>query len=521
MADINQLSVPVTSRQHGILEPMRLQIVSNLGAGSPLPPSVVRENGAVPSTNHFQDLREELENSSSYIDGDKGSLEDHIAILVDDIGIKVEKACDSAESNKSELKILKKEIAAAMKQLGILASIQQLQFKTLLSVKSLNELRGMQLYLNNQEDNYRDHQRVYNCVHKEITDLISDSANVTQPQNVNNSSSSSVSSSSSNLLDSQPDLDENELELERSEPDLAETERGNNSLEIQPMVSENRASTPVSRPRQERVINNTETEVRNTVELNRKKNLILSNIPENLQGGDKEGIEIVLENIGCEDLFPQIENFTRLGEVRESGSRLIKLEMRSEEDVKTILANKDRLKDSRSPLVYINEDLSRSERARAFRARVTRRSTAAESLGNSGGEWGRNHALADTYEDFLRQQRHRTTNTGEMGVRGRRESIAPHQQRHQRGEGGALPEGWEVRRDFSSGRIYYMNRITREKQMEFPNEPARNYRQEREQTNREGYQGQNGRGPSHNNQGHVNNGTHMGNYGDWGYQGNW
>ena len=199
MADINQLSVPVTSRQQGILEPMRLQIVSNLGAGSPLPPSVARENGAVPSTNHFQDLREELENSSSYIDGDKGSLEDHIAILVDDIGIKVEKACESAESSKSELKILKKETAAAMKQLGILASIQQLQFKTLLSVKSLNELRGMQLYLNNQEDNYRDHQRVYNCVHKEITDLISDSANVTQ-QNVNNSSSSSsVSSSSTNL----------------------------------------------------------------------------------------------------------------------------------------------------------------------------------------------------------------------------------------------------------------------------------------------------------------------------------
>ena len=35
MADINQLSVPVTSRQHGILEPMRLQIVSNLDGESP------------------------------------------------------------------------------------------------------------------------------------------------------------------------------------------------------------------------------------------------------------------------------------------------------------------------------------------------------------------------------------------------------------------------------------------------------------------------------------------------------
>ena len=72
----------------------------------------------------------------------------------------------------------------------------------------------------------------------------------------------------------------------------------------------------------------------------------------------------MLENIGCEGLFPQIENFTRLGVARDQGSRLFKLEMKSEEDVVTILANKDRLKNSRTPQVYINEDLSRSERER-------------------------------------------------------------------------------------------------------------------------------------------------------------
>ena len=163
-------------------------------------------------------------------------------------------------------------------------------------------------------------------------------------------------------------------------------EGGDNSPATQPLVSDNRASTPVERPRQERDNSNTENEERHTVELNRKKNLIISNVPEDLDGGDREGIEIVLENIGCEGLFPQIENFTRLGEPREDSSRLIRVVMKREEDVVTVLANKDRLKDSKSPLVYINKDLSRSERARAYRNRERRRSTAAESLEISGRE---------------------------------------------------------------------------------------------------------------------------------------
>ena len=280
-------------------------------------------------------------------------------------------------------------------------------------------------------------------------------------------------------------------------------------------------STPVERPRQEGDNSNTENEARHTVELNRKKNLIISNVPEDLDGGDREGIEIVLENIGCERLFQQIENFTRLGEAREDSVRLIKVVMKSEEDVVTVLANKERLKDSKSPLVYINKDLSKSERARAYRSREKRRSTATESLEYSDRAWGRNQALEDVVVDFLRQQRHHTANIGERGDRGRRENTTPHQHRHQTGGGGALPEGWEVRRDPSSGQIYYMNRITRERQWEFPNGPARNYRQDRDQIHREGYQGHNGQGPNYNNRGYEINGTDMGNYGDWGYQGHW
>ena len=42
------------------------------------------------------------------------------------------------------MKIVKKKSDAALKQLEVIASIQQLQFKSLLSVKSLGELRGME-----------------------------------------------------------------------------------------------------------------------------------------------------------------------------------------------------------------------------------------------------------------------------------------------------------------------------------------------------------------------------------------
>ena len=181
MAEINQSSELVTSRQHGVIGPMQLKIVSNLDVGSPLQPSVVRENGATPPSKRL--VLRELENcsvNSSYNDGDKGSLEGHIAKLVDEIEIKVQSANEIAENNNNELKILKKQTDSVLNQLGVIASMQQLHFKTLLSVKSLRELRLMQTYLINQENNYSECQRVYNSVYKEITDLISNSSNETQ-----------------------------------------------------------------------------------------------------------------------------------------------------------------------------------------------------------------------------------------------------------------------------------------------------------------------------------------------------
>ena len=212
-----------TPMQNGIIGPMKVKIVSNLDVGAP-PSSEIGEHGVVAPGNQ-QVQRENPDKcsvDSSYSGGDKGSLGDQIAKRVDEIEIKVQRANESADNNKNELNVLKKKNESALRQLNVLASLQQLQFKTLLSVKSLRELRGMQMYLIGQEDNYSECKRVYNSVYKEISKLISDSENVTQ----NESSVTNSADSELNPADSELDIDENELDLERSEPDLAEIERG-------------------------------------------------------------------------------------------------------------------------------------------------------------------------------------------------------------------------------------------------------------------------------------------------------
>ena len=197
--------------------------------------------------------------------------------------------------------------------------------------------------------------------------------------------------------------------------------------------------------------------------------------------------------------------------------------MKSEEDVRLILSNKEKLNDSPTPEVYINEDQSRAERARAYQARVMKRSTAAEALENSGREWGRNHSGGNFAQENEHQQRPHTNNTGGMGGRGRRGYEAHHQQRQQNNRAGSLPVGWEVRKDINSGQIFYINNTSGDKLWEFPTETARNHSQGRNQMHREDYQGQNGRGqlpnsrPNDGNRGEEYNGRSMGNYRDQGY----
>ena len=144
-----------TTKKHGIIDPMKITIVSNLGVGAPQR-SVIGENGAVASGDQ-QVQREVLDKRSvdlSYNDGDKGSLDRQITKRGDEKEGKVQRTNESADNNKNEMNVLKKDTKDALRQLGVIASLQQLHFKTLLSVHSLRELRRMQMYLDGQENNY-------------------------------------------------------------------------------------------------------------------------------------------------------------------------------------------------------------------------------------------------------------------------------------------------------------------------------------------------------------------------------
>ena len=280
-----------------------------------------------------------------------------------------------------------------------MAAILDLQFKTLLSVKSLKELNGMQTSLGEQELSYSANQGAYESVNKDISDLITLSLEITR----NETGATTQAGLAPNVAETESELDQVTT--------LEGLGRENNIPMEQTVVSGNaRSSTPTRRPN-----NITRNEVSQTVMYNRKLNLIISNIPENLIGGDKTGIEDVLKNIGCGGLIQQIEKFSRLGEPRERAKRLLKLEMKSEEDVRIILSNKEKLNESPTPEVYINEDQSRAERARAYQARVMKRSTAAEALEKSGRKWGRNHSGGNFAQENEHQQRPHTNNTGGMG----------------------------------------------------------------------------------------------------------
>ena len=502
MADINQSSEPVTSGQNGIISPVRVRVISYLDEGtlSHLGESIV--HGAIPSGAQqvSVDDFESGSTNSSYSESDKSSMDEDIARLVDDMEVKVNDANQSVQNVRNEMETNHNDV---MKMMRNMAAILELQFKTILSVKSMRDLRRMRSFLDDQESNYSEGPSAYACVSNEITDLINNSLETTR-NNV----------SVTNLAELAPNLEVNELDSDQDVTEGGELGRENSSPSEQSGVSVNtRTSTPTEGPN-----NITRHEVSQTVNYNRKLNLIVSNIPEDLDGGDKSGIETVLENIGCGRLIQQIEKFSRLGEYREQGQRLLKVEMKSVEDAEEILANKEKLNDSRTPEVYINEDLSRSERARAYHTRVLKRSTAAEALGNSGREWGRNHSGENFTQENEHQHRPHTNNTGGLGGRGRRGNEVPHQQRQQVSRAGSLPEGWEVKKDLNLGQIFYVNKRTGVRQWEFPTETARNHSQGRNQMNMEEHQGQNGRGqlpnrvPNNSNRGNEYNVRSMGNY---------
>ena len=151
--------------------------------------------------------------------------------------------------------------------------------------------------------------------------------------------------------------------------------------------------------------------------------------------------------------------------------------MKNENDAEKILLNKDKLKDSSIPEVYINKDLCKSDRIREYQARMNRRSTAAESARTYGGGWGVQPAtLGDYIGDYLHEERHHVTATREMGGRGRMNRAGTRDQNRQPRDDRGLPIDWVVRYDSHNGRRYYKNTLTGESQFEIPTEPARGRR---------------------------------------------
>ena len=503
MAASDKLNGPVTPQQLLNMGPMRVRLISE-GPYMGLSPTEIGEmndNGADASGQ--QVLEEDSEGSSvnsSYTDDDISLLHGDVNKLIDDVQVQVQNIYETVNSSKNEMEKLTNKYNKVLKKMREMATFLELQFKTFLSVKSLKELNGMQVFLSEQELNQNECQKVNEYFSKEIIDLITRSLNTTR----NDADSSNRAELAPNLAGNEQVSDQDEAELvEHMSDNINPAEQSGESVNTRP-------STPTSRPN-----NIDRTEINN-----RKKNLIISNVPENSNGGDLAKIKQILKTIGCERLSQQVEKFSRLGEPRERAPRLLKLEMKSEEDVRVILANKEKLHDSQIPSVYINEDLSRAERAIAYHARVRKRSTAAEALEFSGREWDRNHSWGNFTQEYVHQRRPHTNNTGGMGGRGQRGNDRPHQSRHQTNETGSLPDGWEVKRDTSSGQIFYINNRTGDKQREFPTETVGNHSQGSDQMHREGYQGHNGR-PRNGNHGHDYNGRSMGNYRDQGYPGYW
>ena len=127
--------------------------------------------------------------------------------------------------------------------------------------------------------------------------------------------------------------------------------------------------------------------------IQRRKNLIFSNIPENSEEGDRAKVEEVLRVISCGSLVSELVSTARLGAATVGKNRIIKVLFRNERAVEMILDEKQELMFNHFlHYVYINRDLCKEDRQREYQERLRRKRSVAESAANSGGgrrEWGR------------------------------------------------------------------------------------------------------------------------------------
>ena len=405
-----------------------------------------------------------------------------LAQMMEDMNIKIQELEHKIDARKDEVSTLNEKLKYFWFYVKNAACGQLVQFRALMQVMSLSDIQEMAAYVNGSD--YTECPQAYSIVLSEINDM---AINKGDESFLGVEESRTYASVVSTTARNTPDLAGNELVLAENQTDLTNSGRGGEDTAAQDGANENTntgltTSTPVHRTREERDNNFRETRNfseatnRHPADINRRRNVVISNIPENLSGGDKGGVIKVLEAIECEELLQKVEAFTRLGAPKDSGDRLLKLIMKNECDAEKILLNKDKLKNSNIPEVYINRDLCKSDRIKEYQARRNRRSTAAESARTYEGRWGARQAtLVDYMGDFVHEGRQREDAARGMGGRGGINGRTRNQGRQPREDRG-LPNGWEVRYGTYNGRCYYKNTFTGENQYEFPTEPARGRR---------------------------------------------
>ena len=581
MAYVNLSSVPVTSGQAGIISPMRIRMISDRSGLAPPGSSTMRGLEAPEPAQPPVSMRASEGSDDTFSESDSSSVnfsQEHdmsrITGIVDAFEEKVTQFTQKVTQYCGKLENLENE-------LRINRDLVSLQYRSLLSVQSYDQIRGMCEYVNKVQSGIDNNSTIYETVlspimfwgsqredEKEENEslVISDSINAGANRaanaiSINSAANMAIIEDGNEILaENNANNSNQQRSVANNSADMGATARNSQRNEqtsnawIAPGVMNGNgvqanqaptlqgvqtyqeprpqsSSTPVRQPRQREVPNI--IEVSETDNQIRKRNLVIANIPENLVQGDRYWIEHIFELIECGSRRREIKKIIRLGEPRENRARLIKVEMSDANVVDSVLEKKNLLNESSKPNVYIDADLSKAERARAYQERLNRRSRAAESLSYEGRGSGRSNTLGDflpvnfqvesnnrgmvnrRWED--NQPRNFQLDPNPRNMENRRESNQPRDSE--------LPTGWATRRSRSNGLVYYLNTLNGYTTYDFPTEPARcenrgqrnvNQRQagnEQRQQN----EGNRTRYPNSN----ENPGTSSGNRGDWGEGSSW
>ena len=120
-------------------------------------------------------------------------------------------------------------------------------------------------------------------------------------------------------------------------------------------------------------------------DLQRKKNIIISNLFEDMGESDRQMVEDILETLGCGHLLYDIVKTERIGSASGNRPKLLKVEMANENEVNLIMNRKNELvEDNTFYNVFLNNDLSKAERNRRHQNRLNRVGIMSESLNYSG-----------------------------------------------------------------------------------------------------------------------------------------